>query len=303
MDVSIIYVNYKTKHLVLNSINSVRRWATGLLYEIIIVDNESSDGLVEEINSIYPDVVVIEAGENLGFGRANNLGIKVAKGEVVLFLNPDTLLVNNAVKILFDYLHGDRNAGACGGNLLSEDMQPNVSFGRLFPSFTEEILSIFYLRPLLLRESKSGYFNYTGKPMQVASIVGADLMVKRDVLNITGYFYPDFFMNYEETELCYRIKKAGYKIVSVPDARIIHLEGKSDYVSQSRQQLFFDGKYVYFKRINGDVGVCIVNKIISFKCRLRIAQFRLLNNETKIEYWKQMLQINRNAYYKVKSNG
>lgn len=300
MDVSIIYVNYKTGKLIQDSIFSIKKNTKNVLYEIIVVDNNSLDGSIEEIEKKNPDILVLKSKVNVGFGRANNLGIACARGKMIFFLNPDTLLLNNAVDILYSYLNSSKNVGACGGNLLNVHQKPNLSFGRLFPSLFSELLSIFYLSPFFVHKRKSTFYNYTDKPMSVASIVGADLMVRKSLLDKIGGFSPDFFMNYEETELCYRIKKAGYKIMSVPDALIIHLEGASDYVSQSRSQLFYDGKYVYFKKIHGNIGVYLLYMIYLVKCNLRLFQFLILNRKDKIEYWKTLLQINLNSFLKVK---
>lgn len=296
VEVSVIYVNYKTGGLIVDSIQSVKKLSEDISFEIIVVDNCSGDGSVEQIKKACPEVTLIQAPENLGFGRANNLGIEAAKGEMVLFLNPDTLLVNNAIKILYDYLKEDNGTGACGGNLVDMNLCPVNSFGRRFPSFYEEFVSIFYLKPLLWRNPRSAFYNYTGKPLEVASIVGADLMVKRSVLDKVGYFSPDFFMNFEETELCFRIKKAGYRIMSVPEARIVHLEGQSSYISASRMQRYFEGQYVFFGKRYGTGGMEILYALIAVKCRLRQWQFRVLGSSAKIEYWKVKGETNKRVF-------
>lgn len=294
--VSIIYVNYKTGELILDSIRSVKEQSRDISFEIIVVDNCSGDGSAERIKEGCPEATLIQAPQNLGFGRANNLGIEAAKGEVVFFLNPDTLLTNNAIKILYDYLKGHKKVGACGGNLVDMNFSPVNSYGRRFPSLWEEFLSIFYLKPLLWHNSRSASYNYTGKPMGVASIVGAGLMVKRSVLDQVGYFSPDFFMNFEETELCLRIKKAGYLVMSVPEARIIHLEGQSSYINASRMQRYFEGQYVFFGKRYGPRGVKLLYALIALKCGLRQWQFRILCSSARREYWKVKGETNRRVF-------
>lgn len=301
MDVSIIYVNYKTADLVLDSIRTVKEKTEGITYEIIVVDNCSADGSVEKIRNAYPDVRLIEAGGNLGFGRANNLGIKSAQGTVVFFLNPDTLLVNNAAGILFRYLMDEKKTGACGGNLTDAAGEPVNSFGRFFPSLYEEFLSVFYLERRPWRYPGSVHYNYTGRPLPVASVVGAGLMVKRSVLDETGPFSPDFFMNFEETELCYRIVRAGYAVTSVPDARIIHLEGRSDYADASRVQRYFEGQYVFFGKRYGTKGPERLYKLIAFKCGLRACLARLLGNHRKKAYWKMKGETNKQVFHNHRS--
>lgn len=299
MDVSVIYVNYKTSRLIADSIRSVVDKTTGLSYEVIVVDNNSEDDSETFIRTLFPKVTYIASPENVGFGRANNLGIAVAKGKAILCLNPDTLLRNNAIRILYDYLMADSHIGAVGGNLFDEEMRPAFSLGRRFPSLWEEFLSVFYLKPLNWRYPRSSYFNHTGKPLSVASIVGADLMIKKDVLTITGGFDPDFFMNYEETELCYRIKKAGFKIHAVPFAEIIHLEGKAEYVSESRKQFFENGKYIYFSKSGSKCTVSLLYVLISLKCYVRMFRSFLWGNKKRMSYWKTNLMINKKAYRRV----
>ncbi len=301
MDVSIIYVNYKTAALVLDSIRTVKEKTAGVTYEIIVVDNGSADGSVEKIRNAYPDVRLLEAGGNLGFGRANNLGVQVAQGTALFFLNPDTLLVNNAVGILFRYLAGEPEAGACGGNLTDAAGKPVNSFGRFFPSLYEEFLSAFHVERQPWRARRSVHYNYTGRPLPVASVVGADLMIKRSVLDETGLFSPDFFMNFEETELCFRIVRAGYEVASVPEARIIHLEGQSDYADASRVQRYLEGQYVFFGKRYGKKGAERLYRLSAFKCGLRACLAALLGNARKKAYWEMKKETNKQVFQRYTS--
>ena len=227
MDVSIIIVNYKTVPLILNCLRSVYQYTENLSFEIIVVDNNSGDDFERKIKAEYDNVKCIALAENIGFGRANNEGIKVAQGRNILFLNPDTLLLNNAVKILSDYLDAHPTVGVCGGNLYDEEMKPTHSYFMLLPSFVWELDLLCHGWLHRMAWGKNVQFNHRGKPRKVGYICGADMMVKRSVLEQVGCFSPLFFMYYEETELTYRIKDAGYSIISVPEAKIQHLEGKS----------------------------------------------------------------------------
>ena len=227
MDVSIIIVNYRTVPLILDCLASVYALTIGVDYEIIVVDNNSGDGFQERIQERFPKVVCLPLSENIGFGRANNEGLKIAKGRNIFFLNPDTLLLNNAVKILSDYLDSHPEAGICGGNLYDADMKPAHSYMVRLPGIGWEVNNLFHGIPDRLRWGQNTQFNRTGHPMKVGYITGADMMVRRAILDRVGSFSPSFFMYYEETELTFRIKSAGYRAVSVPQAEIQHLEGRS----------------------------------------------------------------------------
>lgn len=224
--VSVIIVNYNTQKVTSECIDSIFENTSGIDFEVILVDNASTDGSKEffqkdsRINYIYND-------ENIGFGRANNVGVKIAKGDNILFLNSDTLLKNNAMKILSDYLDLNPNVGICGGNLINKNGNPSYSFSRYYPSIYEELNSLFFNILDKIRYGKNLNYNNTGHPMNVASISGADLMVKKHLIKDGNAFNEKFFMYYEDTELCFRIKKSGYLVHSVPEAKIIHLWGSS----------------------------------------------------------------------------
>ena len=156
MNISIVYVNYKTARLILDSIKSVKEKTEDVDYEIIVVDNASGDGSLELIQKQYPEVICVQADENMGFGRANNLGMTYASGDCILFLNPDTILRNDAIDKLYAYLIEHPDVGACGGNLYDERGLPTTSFSRSFPSFIWEFLSILYISPICLSFPRSG---------------------------------------------------------------------------------------------------------------------------------------------------
>lgn len=105
---------------------------------------------------------------------------------------------------------------------------------------------------------RSLFFNHEGKPIKVASVTGADLMVRRSVLSSIGRFDADFFMNYEETELCLRIHRSGWDIYSVPSAQITHLEGRASYIKQSRLYFLYEGQYIYFRKVYGIFGCRLI---------------------------------------------
>lgn len=224
MDVSIIIVNYNTCRMTAECIDSVRQKTVGISYEIILVDNGSTDGS-KEVFEKFEGIKYIYSDENLGFGRANNLGAKYASGEYLFLLNSDTLLINNAIKILYDYIRVHKRAGVVGGNLYGEDGSERISFERTFHGI---YYTINKLSRGVLDRIRFGHdikFNYSALPIKVAYISGADIMVRNDVFNNINGFDDHYFMYYEETDLCFRINKLGHEIISVPDAKIIHLEG------------------------------------------------------------------------------
>lgn len=275
IDVSIIIVNYNTSKLILSCIDSIEKYTSDINYEIIIVDNNSSKDCSLDILQKDKRITFVQSKDNLGFGRANNLGVQYSSGDYLFFLNPDTLLINNAIFILFEYLSNHSDTAIVGGNLFDENQQPIHSFKRIFPSFFSEFdVSVGRIISKMLFGINTD-FNHTECPMDVAQITGADLMIKRDVFELLKGFDSDFFMYYEETDLCYRTKNKGFAIKSCPNAKIIHLEGKSITFSSEREKRFQDGRYVYFHKHYGMVynfftdmlnicSLCMASIIFSF---------------------------------------
>ena len=261
MDVSVIIINYNTRQMTAECIDSVFEKTKGVEFEIILVDNASTDGSKEFFEQ-DKRIIYIYNNENLGFGRANNVGIKVAKGRNILFLNSDTLLINNAIKILSDYLDENPRVGACGGNLYTKDLKPNHSFRRIAPSIADEINTIchcIFTRLLFRRNAEHNFKKY---PISVKYITGADLMIRNNVLNQVGFFNPRFFMYYEETELCHRIRKRKYKIMSVPSAKIVHLDGGGYRdMSYQRRQMMNTSREIYYNIVYNAFYVSIVKTI------------------------------------------
>lgn len=292
MDVSIIIVNYNTSSLISDCLESICRRTKGIFYEIIVVDNNTED-LNEAIkNPGMEDLKFIQLPENVGFGRANNEGLKIAKGRNILFLNPDTIIINNAIKILSDYLDTHRNCGACGGNLYDSDLKPTGSHGQKYPS-TSGYFS--FLIPKVFTRTENESFNYSDKAIKVAYICGADLMIPRNILDRLGGFDPGFFMYFEEIELCFRISKSGFQIVNIPTAHIQHLEGKSGNVSDRKACQHFESSTLFFKKRYGKIGFRVNRIMMPMIINLHIAMAKIMNNGSKLHYWRIWKRMSKSA--------
>lgn len=291
MDVSIIIVNYNTKELIANCIQSIYEKTNGIDYEIIVVDNASVDGSQQMIAEKFPDVKLIELNENIGFGRANNKAIEFAIGRNILFLNSDTKLINNAIMVLADYLDNSPNSGACGANLFNENLEPAHSYRLIFPSIALEVNDLLLRTPEKVLFGRNTEHNYSNINKSVAYITGADLMIKKSVIERIGCFSPSYFMYYEETDLCYRIYKTGLKIYSVPEAKIQHLEGKSfgdKKENQQRINLSENSRIIFYSKNYSKIYCKIANCIYLFRIKLRISLKRILNKESD-QYWESIL--------------
>jgi len=230
-ELSIIIPQYNTKNLLLDCLKSIFEKSKDLDFEVIVVDNGSSDGSVKAVKVEFPFVKLITNKKNLGYAKANNQGVKKARGEYVLFLNSDTVLLDNAFKKSLSFLQDNRKYSVLGCKLLNKDktLQPSCGF---LPHLWQVFLMMFFLDdlPILGRFINSYQKNnpsFYKNIHQVGWATGAFLLVKRKVLDKAGLFDEEFFMYAEEVEWFFRVKKAGFKTCFYPKASIIHLKGKS----------------------------------------------------------------------------
>ena len=255
IDVSIVFVNYKTKDLTIQAVKSVLSKTKGINFEIYVIDNNSQDGSIEAIENEFPNINIIKNPINAGFGAANNLAIKQAKGKYILCLNTDTLLINNAIKILYDFMEKEenKNVGACGGGLYDSQGLPLGSAGH-FPCITQ----IFYragLKNILKKQYKKYSFELTIDDIKTLDnidyISGSDIFFRKNILDKVGLFDENFFMYLEEAELCKRIVDKGYNCKIVPDAKIIHYEfGSTENNANTikRKKISRSSEFYYFKK-------------------------------------------------------
>lgn len=302
LDVSIIFVNYKNTKLTIDAIKSVKGKSAGFSYEIIVVDN-SNDGsfaaLETELHSIDSSIKAIDANDNLGFGRANNLGSKYVQSKYLYFLNTDTFLINNAIFELFDFLEKNNNVGIVGSNLFTKDELPNHSFMKDEKNLKNEKKygSFFCLLKHKLSRKRID-FNYTNNPLKINGYVcGASLMIRKEDFEILGGFDKGIFMYAEEALLCYRlIHELGKEIYNIPSSKIIHLEGGGvEKNSLAHMKMFIDGNTVYYKKLFGDK---IVRQYLKYNCKHlkpKIFRHKLMRHQDRAEY----LSISLEAYKKA----
>lgn len=228
--VSVIYVNYNTSALLLQSVRSLIDQTREITFEVIIVDNASEPLQREELRKDLKEenVRVIWSDQNLGFGKANNLAAKEAKGNYLFFLNPDTIIITDVLNIFSAFLNTARpNIAACGGNLLKPDLSPNDSYGN-FPGFRQELAMTGLGFRLLMKNYRQDIAvanTAPHAPAKVSYIVGADIFIRRESFDLVQGFDENYFLYYEETDLFRTLKTHGLDSFIIPEARIIHFEG------------------------------------------------------------------------------
>jgi GT2 family glycosyltransferase len=248
---SIIIVSWNVKNDLLNCLSSLEKNRPSFSFEQIVIDNMSSDGTAKTVRQEYPAVTVIENQENKGFARANNQGIKQSSGEYILFLNPDTIIHPNSLSTLVEFLDNNPDVGACGPKLLNADGTVQKSV-RQFPTFRAVLYAHTICRLIgLFRHQHRKWmmkdFSYD-RQTDVDQIMGAAMMVRRSVIDKVGGMDENFFMYFEEIDLCYRIKQAGWRIVFLPDAVITHLGGRSSSQVPLRRVMMLKSLISFFRK-------------------------------------------------------
>lgn len=297
-DVSIILVNYNTTKLLTQAITSIYEKSYGFSYEIIVVDNHSIESPKQVLTDLFGSGIhLLLLPENIGFGRANNEGIKIAKGRHIFLLNTDAYLVNNAIFILMNYMDKHQEVGSCGGNLYTVDLKPTYSYHRIPCGILADEMSVLTLG-LSRRIIPCMFHNTSNKPLTVGNISGANMMLRHKVLDEVGLFDSDFFMYGEDTELSWRIKKAGYKNVNVPQAHIVHLEGKSSVMKESQRIMQLQGRKKYYVKVYGKVYFELANWLLLLGWTLKKYAYIVLGNKPKAYECQQIKELVFKTYYK-----
>lgn len=223
-DLSIIIVSWNTVGYLRDCINSVITETHTITFEVIVVDNASTDGSVEMVKAEYPQVIIVANEKNLGFPAANNLGIGISRGRYILLLNSDTLVLDGAIQKLVQFMEQHPEAGASGGTLLCQDYTIDpLCFRREYNAGTAlaEYMFLPSIRDFLLRPRTKA------KTAEVDVLIGAYMIVRREAIQQVGGLDERFFLSAEDVDWTMSIRKGGWKAYYYPDSRIIHFGSQS----------------------------------------------------------------------------
>ena len=254
VDLSIVILNWNVRDLLRQCLTSVYATRSTLATQVIVVDNASSDDSVAMVRGEFPDVRLIVNAANRGYTGGNNDGIAAAAGRYVLVLNPDTQVVGDALSTLVAYAEAHPDVGLVAPQLLNPDgsVQPSR---RRFPTLTTALFESTWLQSIAPHGVLNDYYMLDRSDDETQPVdwaVGACLLVRREVIDRVGMLDEGFFMYSEELDWCRRIKGAGWKIVYLPKAQVIHHMGKSsDQVIAQRHIYFQTSKVRYFRKHHG----------------------------------------------------
>lgn len=263
---SIIIVSYNVKNILNDCINSLYKSLKGFQFEIIVIENASTDNSGEMLYKHHPTINTIVNAKNIGFGAANNQGLAEAKGDFILLLNPDTIVFPDTIAKTLKFCQEHPEVGIVGCKILNPDktLQPSCNH---FPNLLDYVWETFFFYRLFPRNKLIGRFHMSyfdhDEITEVDCVKGAYMMIKKQVIDDIQGFDEDFFIYSEEMDLCYRAKQKGWKIFFYPGAEIIHYGGQSTFPESEAMFIeFHKGRYKFFRKHNGLIAAKIVKLLL-----------------------------------------
>ncbi|MDH7513562.1 MAG: glycosyltransferase family 2 protein [Clostridiales bacterium] len=241
-ELSIVLVSYNDRVRLGRCLFSLEEEAKNLGAEVVVVDNNSADGSQELVRTSFSWAKLIENSENLGYAKGNNRGIQGSRGKFVLLLNPDTVVPSGALSTLLAELKARPEAGAIGPALVHEDQTFQVSFGRKV-SFFSELVQKLARNPYYKARLKAGL-----PARETGWLSGACLLLRRTALEEAGVFDENFFLFFEDIDLCLRLRKKGFRLIFEPRIKVLHAGGASTSREKLASRLEYRRSQVYFYR-------------------------------------------------------
>lgn len=260
--VSIIIVHYKVKKVLYGCLKSILKSSTSVPFEIIVVDNDEIKTVEKYLKIHFPDVRYISAPENLGYGKGNNLGIRYAQGEYVFILNPDTIATKGMVEKLLNFIESDKKVGIVAPNLYDENSKSYSPQGTKSLTPISGIFGLSFINNIFPNNQISKVYWMKNidrtKPYEVDVVPGTAFLIKKKLFDKLGGFDKNFFLYFEESDLCKRVKEAGYKLVILPKAKLIHFWAVSTPPSNKLRKIFRESRFYYFKKNFGLINALLV---------------------------------------------
>ncbi len=295
MDLSVIIVNWNTKKLLENCLKSIFKFTEDVNFEIIVVDNGSEDDSPNLVKEKFPQVKLIPNKENLGFTKANNQGIKIAKGKYILLLNSDTYLIENSFKKLVGEANKRKNLGALGPALLNENRSIQQSAG-FFPHLPQVFLWMTFIDDLpggsALKPYHVDHDSFYMRGREVDWVTAAAILVAKSVIKRVGPLDEKIFMYGEEVEWCYRIKKAGFTNFFSPTTKIVHIgRGSSQKIPTRAYIGEYKGIIYFYAKHRGKFSLQIARLFLKIGALARILIFGLLGRKELASSYAEVFKV------------
>lgn len=264
MDLSVVIVNYQTYELTRDTINSIFDYQYPFSLEVIVVDNASNDDSLSKLKDYFKDKVkFIASSENNGFAAGNNQALSIANGRYVLLLNSDTIVWENTLENIYNYMEQHTDVGATGCRVLLENGELDKACKRTFPNVKNSFFRLFHIPT----SSKDDNYNLDDLPddeiYEVDCLTGAFMFIRKKALDEVGFLDEAFFMYGEDIDLCFRIKQAGWKIIYYGKSKITHFKGASSKKQKSKLIYeFYRAMYIYYNKHHAKESSFVVNIVV-----------------------------------------
>lgn len=270
IDLRFIIISWNTRELLTGCIDSIYKTVKDLSYQIYVVDNGSRDGSVMAVRKQFPQVIVIENQENRGFAAAVNQALEWSGADYSVLLNTDTILQKDAIHILYSFLEQHKDVGVAGARLQKPDGTRQHSYDN-YPTLATELFNKSLLQWLFPGKYPSKKQTVL-QPIEVESVIGACLMIRNEAIKHVGKLDDDYFFFIEETDWCYRMQKAGWKVYHVPNAEVIHLGGQSKKIAPWQSQVeYCRSLYIFFRKNRSSVSYITFRVLYLIKIILNLA--------------------------------
>jgi len=277
---SFIVVNRNTPDLLVQCLDHIFRSEIDGEFEVIVVDNGSSDDSVERARSVHPQTMIIEAGRNLGFAAANNRAFAETRGEFLLLVNTDAMLERDCAGKLLTLMRMIPRAGMVGPQLLNDDGSSQTSYEAV-PTLATETLNRSLLKRLFPDRYPSKSQRLSG-PTPVEALIGAVMMIRRAAWSQLGGFDEDYFFFLEETDLAVRMQSAGWKVLHEPRASAVHLQGATaNTVKMGARIEFYRSRYLFFLKHYGARSMTLLKGVLTANLAVNVAFLGMLNGVTR----------------------
>jgi GT2 family glycosyltransferase len=289
---SVIIVSWNTKEYLLRCLKSVFRTERSHSWEVIVIDNGSQDGSEKEAKQLFPEIRLIANEKNLGFAKATNQGIKHASGKCLLLLNPDTEVREGAIEALMSFMESHPDAGIAGAQLLNGDGSKQNSIAN-FPSLATELLNKSLLRRFFPEKFPGKESVYSG-PMEVDSVIGACLIARREAIEEVGILDEDYFLFFEETDWCYRMKKTGWRVFHLPQAEVVHFQGRGAETKKREAKVeYYRSRYRFFRKNRGEIQcfLLLIGLVLKLGVELLSMGIGCLATLFLVKKWRRRLSI------------
>jgi len=288
---SIIIVNYNTRVILDECIGSIFKKPFHGNFEVIVVDNASKDGSLELVQKKYPQVKTIKNEENLGFAKANNVGIKISRGSYVLLLNSGTEVLGGSLDEMFNYMKDNPSVGIAGpklvganGNIIqmSWGWSPTILKEVLQKTFTPEHIFKYKFLQLMVK--------FLERKMQEVELVsGACMFIRREVLDTVGLLDENLFLYFEEPDFCMRVRRSGWKVIFLPSAEIMHKLGQTMAKAGNETLVIYRRSQLYFYKKNNSK---LQQKLLSLFLLAKFSYLKLIKPKNA-DFYDKILDIIR----------